>query len=343
MTDQIRCAVLGLGRLGYFHAKHLVSEVQGAELAAVCDPMKGKAEACAKELGIAKWTENPNDLLEDEAIDAVIIVTPTSTHAEMITKAAENGKHIFVEKPLTLSLEESKEVMKKIEETGVICQVGFMRRFDPAYADAKRRIDAGEIGSPIYYKGFTRDQGAPPAEFIKHSGGLFIDCSIHDYDIARYLMNAEVTSVSGHGRILKHPFMEVCGDVDQALTYLEFDSGAAGDVEASRNSPYGHDIRAEIIGTTGSILVGTLRKSHVTVLTESGSSYEIIPDFQARFKDAYRLELEHFAECVKKGKTPIVTDVDATINLEIGIAATESFKTGRPVKLTPGASSYAGL
>ncbi|WP_261772892.1 Gfo/Idh/MocA family oxidoreductase, partial [Bacillus tropicus] len=108
------------------------------------------------------------------------------------------------------------------------------------------------------------------------------------------------------------------------LTYLEFDSGAAGDVEASRNSPYGHDIRAEIIGTAGSILVGTLRKSHVTILTESGSSYEIIPDFQARFKDAYRLELEHFAECVKKGETPIVTDVDATINLEIGIAATES-------------------
>ncbi|MBT2573870.1 Gfo/Idh/MocA family oxidoreductase [Bacillus sp. ISL-51] len=342
MTNQVKCAVLGLGRLGYFHAQHLISEVQGAQLSAVCDPMKGRAEEAAKELGISKWSENPYELLEDDSIDAVIIVTPTSTHAEMIIKAAENGKHIFVEKPLTLSLAESKEVMKKIEETGVICQVGFMRRFDPAYADAKRRIDAGEIGKPIYYKGFTRDYGSPPAEFIKHSGGLFIDCSIHDYDMARYLMNAEVTSVSGHGRILKHPFMEECGDVDQALTYLEFDSGAAGDVEASRNSPYGHDIRAEIIGTTGTILVGTLRNRHVTVLTEAGSSYDIIPDFQTRFKDAYRLELEHFAACVQKGETPIVTEVDAAINLEIGIAATDSFRTGKPVKLTAGIR-YAGI
>ncbi|MEC1265521.1 scyllo-inositol 2-dehydrogenase [Bacillus subtilis] len=333
MEHQVRCAVLGLGRLGYYHAKNFVTSVPGVKLVSVGDPLKGRAEQVAREFGIEKWSEDPYEVLEDPGIDAVIIVTPTSTHGDMIIKAAENGKQIFVEKPLTLSLEESRAVSEKVKETGVICQVGFMRRFDPAYADAKRRIDAGEIGKPIYYKGFTRDQGAPPAEFIKHSGGIFIDCSIHDYDIARYLLGAEITSVSGHGRILNNPFMEQYGDVDQALTYIEFDSGAAGDVEASRTSSYGHDIRAEVIGTEGSIFIGTLRNQHVTILSAKGSSFDIIPDFQTRFHEAYCLELQHFAECVRNGKTPIVTDIDATINLEVGIAATNSFRSGRPVQL----------
>ncbi|MEH6971340.1 Gfo/Idh/MocA family oxidoreductase [Bacillus sp. JJ675] len=333
MEKTVKCAVLGLGRLGLYHAKNLKTAVQGAELAAVADPLKGKAEQAASELSVEKWSEDPYEILEDPDIEAVIIVTPTTTHAEIIKKAADCGKQIFVEKPLTLSLEESKEVTAKIEEAGVICQVGFMRRFDPAYADAKRRIDAGEIGKPVYFKGFTRDFGSPPAEFIKNSGGIFVDCSIHDYDIARYVMGAEITSVSGHGRVVKHDFMAECGDVDQALTYMEFDSGAAGDTEASRNSPHGYDIRAEIIGTEGSIFVGSLRNKPVTMLTGKGSSYDIIPDFQTRFHEAYCLELEHFAECVRNQTKPIVTAHDATINLEIAIAATESYKRGKPVNL----------
>ncbi|TWM30087.1 scyllo-inositol 2-dehydrogenase (NAD(+)) [Bacillus paralicheniformis] len=333
MTERVRCAVLGLGRLGYYHAKNLKTEVPGALLAAVADPAEGRAREIAAELGVEKWFEDPFECLRDPEIDAVVIVTPTSTHAEVIKQAAECGKQIFVEKPLTLNLEESIEVISKVKETGVICQVGFMRRFDPAYADAKRRIDAGEIGKPIYYKGFTRDFGSPPAEFIKKSGGIFVDCSIHDYDIARYLMGAEITAVSGHGKVLKHAFMPGCHDVDQALTYMEFDSGAAGDAEASRNSSYGHDIRAEIIGTDGSIFIGTLRNPAVTVRTGQGSSYNIIPDFQARFHEAYCLELQHFAECVRNKTKPIVTEVDAAVNLEIALAATESWSTGKTVKI----------
>ncbi|MBB6448764.1 scyllo-inositol 2-dehydrogenase (NAD+) [Geomicrobium halophilum] len=331
MTQQVRCAVLGLGRLGYYHAKNMITAVTSASLTIVVDPMPGRAEQVASDLGVEKYSDSPSEVMKDPDIDAVIIVTPTSTHAKMITLAAEHGKQIFVEKPLTLNVEESKAVSKVIEETGVICQVGFMRRFDPAYADAKKRIDSGEIGDPIYFKGFTRDQGSPPADFIRHSGGLFVDCSIHDYDIARYLMGSEITSVSGHGRILKYEFMKECNDIDQALSYIEFESGAAGDVEASRISPYGHDIRAEIIGTKGSIFVGTLRNQDVTVQTAAGSTYEIIPDFQTRFHDAYCLELQHFVECVQNKTKPIVNDVDATINLEIALAATESLHSRRPV------------
>lgn len=333
MTATIRCAVLGLGRLGYYHAKNFTTHVHGARLVCVSDPLAGRAEEVAKELGIEKWSQDPVEVLEDSEIDAVIIVTPTSTHGEMIKKAAKNGKQIFVEKPLTLNLEESEEVIQVIKETGVICQVGFMRRFDPAYADAKRRIDAGEIGKPIYFKGFTRDMGSPPPEFIKHSGGIFVDCSIHDYDIARYLMNSEIASVSAHGRIVLHPFMEEFDEVDQALTYIEFESGAAGDVEASRNSPYGYDIRAEIIGTEGAILIGSLRSQAVTILNSKGSNYDIVPDFQRRFHEAYCLELQHFIDCIRNYERPIVTEVDATINLKVALAATESKRSGKVIEL----------
>ncbi len=224
-------------------------------------------------------------------------------------------------------------VSEAVKQEGVLCQVGFMRRFDPAYADAKRRIEAGGIGKPIYYKGFTRDAGAPPPEFIKHSGGLFVDCSIHDYDMARYLFDSEITSISGHGRVLKHDYMHECKDVDQALSYIEFENGGAGDIEASRNSPYGYDIRAEVIGTEGSLFIGTLRNKSLTVLNRSGSNFEVIPDFQTRFHEAYCLELQHFVECIRLSQTPIVTDIDATINLEIALAATKSMHTGERISL----------
>lgn len=334
MSKNVNIASLGLGRLGHYHATNLAEKVKGANLTVVADPIAERAKEVATELGVAKWAENPDDIFEDPEIDAVVIVTPTSTHGEMIKKAAKNGKHIFVEKPLTDTLVEADEVMQVIQENGVFCQVGFMRRFDPAYHDAKQRIDAGEIGEPIYFKGITRDQGTPPAEFIKHSGGIFMDCSIHDYDIARYLMGSEITSVSGQGKILLNPFMEEFNDVDQAISYVEFENGAIGDIEASRNSPYGHDIRTEIIGTKGSIFIGALRNQNVTVMNSEGSNHEIVPDFQTRFDEAYRLELEKFIECVQENKVPRVTDVDSKINMEIANAATQSFlNSGEKTKI----------
>jgi len=226
---------------------------------------------------------------------------------------------------LTDTIKEAEEVIQTVEENNVFCQVGFMRRFDPAYHDAKKRIDAGEIGKPIYFKGITRDQGTPPAEFIKHSGGIFMDCSIHDYDIARYLMGTEIMSVSGHGKILMNPFMKEFNDVDQGISYVEFENGAIGDIEASRNSPYGHDIRTEIIGTEGSLFIGALRNQNVTLMNSKGSNHEIVPDFQTRFDDAYRLELEMFVESVQKNELPRVTDVDSKINMQIAEAVTKSF------------------
>lgn len=333
MGKRIRCAVLGLGRLGYWHAENLMTKIKGAELSCIADPFANQAEKVANELGVKNWTKDPSEVFANDELDAVIIATPTSTHASMIKQAATHKKHIFVEKPITHDLEESDEVIQVIQENRVYCQVGFMRRFDPAYTEAKRRILAGDIGKPIYFKGVSRDPGSPPAEFIKNSGGIFLDMSIHDYDIARFLMESEVTSVSSHGKILVNTFMEEFHDVDQALTYLTFASGAAADIEASRNAFYGYDIRGEVIGTEGTIAIGSLRYHDVKVLTKKGSTHDIVPAFPERFADAYQRELSHFIECLQNGEEPAVTAVDGKMALEIAMAAKKSFESRRKIDL----------
>ncbi|MUG69334.1 MULTISPECIES: inositol 2-dehydrogenase [Paenibacillus] len=333
MKEQIRCAVLGLGRLGYWHAENLATKVKGAKLVSVLDPFENRAETVARELGIEKSAKHHQEVFEDPAIDAVIIATPTSTHADMIEQAAKHGKHIFIEKPLTHDLEEADRAIRVIKENNVVCQVGFMRRFDSAYREAQRRIQAGDIGTPLYFKGVSRDPGSPPAAFIQNSGGIFLDMSIHDFDIARFLLNAEVTSVSAHGNILVHSFMEQYGDVDQALTYVTFDSGAAADIEASRNAFYGYDIRGEVIGSEGSLLIGSLRYHDVQILTKRGSTHDIVPAFPERFKDAYLNEMNHFVDCLRKSEAPSVNEIDGKIALEIALSAQKSFETGQTVRL----------
>ncbi|KMY50995.1 inositol 2-dehydrogenase [Peribacillus loiseleuriae] len=335
MTTKIRTAVFGLGRLGYWHAVNVATRIRNAELVAVCDMNIETAERVAKELEVPTYTTNPDEIFQDDTIQAVIIASPTSTHFDLLKKASESGKAIFVEKPLTIDLNEANEIKGIIEKNHTICQVGFMRRFDPAYDAAKKRIEAGDIGDPIYFRGISRDPHAPHEAFIEHSGGMFVDVSIHDFDIARYLMESEVTSVSAHGRVLKYPFMEKYGDVDQSLTYIEFASGAAGDAEASRNAYYGYDIRAEVIGTEGSIFIGNLREHDIQILTKAGSTHDIVPDFPTRFTDAYNLELSDFFRVVSEKGTPRVTVDDGVKALKIALAARESYQTGQRVSLSP--------
>jgi scyllo-inositol 2-dehydrogenase (NAD+) len=332
MTEAIRCAVFGLGRLGRLHAENLAVRIKGARLAWVVDPMPGVAEKTAADLG-TRGSMNPEEVFLDDKVDAVIIATPTNTHGALIRKAAEAGKHIFVEKPLALSLEETEEAIRVIARHQVTCQVGFMRRFDPAYAEAKRQIAAGAIGKPVYFKGISRDPGSPPAQFIGQSGGLFLDMCIHDYDIARFLMGAEVTSVLAGGSILCHEFMAQYRDVDQAVTYMTFDSGAAGDVEGSRNAFYGYDVRAEVLGTEGAITIGSLRHRDIRIMSFGGIKRDIVPAFPERFRDAYELELQHFVRCLLTGEAPAVGAQDGKKALEIALAAKQSFEKGEKVEL----------
>lgn len=330
---KIRCAVLGLGRLGYWHAENLANRIPGAELALVVDPIEGRAEQVARELGVPAHSTNPDDAFDRPDIEAVAIVTPTSTHADMIIKAANAGKQIFVEKPITQTLDEADRVIEAIRARGVFCQVGFMRRFDPAYHEAKKRIQKGDIGQPIYFKGLSRDGNMPPASFIEHSGGIYLDVAIHDYDIGRFLMGADIVSVRATGNVLMNPFLKDYGDVDQAMTTLKFSNGGAGDVETMRIAPYGYDIRGEVVGTEGVIRIGTLREHNIQVLTFNGSTYDIIPDFPTKFREAYLLEMVHFIDSLQNGVRPSCTEEDGRSALQVAIAATESFKTGQEVRI----------
>lgn len=336
MKETIKCAVLGLGRLGYWHAENLATKVQGAELVKVIDPLTGRAEQVAKELGVKNWSQNPNEAFMDEEIDAVVIVTPTSTHAEMIKKAANHKKHVFVEKPLTQNLEEADEVIQTLDESGTFCQVGFMRRFDPAYVEAKKRIVAGDIGKPLYFKGVSRDGNVPHEDFIKHSGGIFLDVAIHDYDIARFLMEDEVDSIQCTGNILleSNSFMKKYDDVDQGLSTIRFKSGTAGDIETMRVAPYdGYDIRGEVIGTEGAIQIGSMRQQDIRIFSNNKSGYDLVADFPTRFANAYLLEIVHFIDSLRKDEEPSSTARDGKKALEIAYAGTKSFSTGETVLL----------
>lgn len=325
MKEIVRCAVFGVGRLGFLHALNAATRIPGAEVINIVASRKESAERAARELGVKRWTDNPQDVFNDSEVDAVIIVTPTKTHAELIIQAARSKKHIFVDKPLTDTLEEAERVIEEIHRNKVYCQVGFNRRFDLSYADAKRRIQQGDIGKPLYFKGLSRDPGSPPEDYIKTSGGIFKDLCIHDYDIARFLIGDEVESVQSFGEVLVHPFMKKYNDVDQAMTFLKFKNGASADVEGSRNSTFGYDIRGEVVGTEGALQIGSIQHHNNIILTKNKSYYDNIKDFPTKFKDAFLLELEHFIDRIRKDMKPLVDEIDGKVSLELAAAATESF------------------
>ncbi|MEI3612907.1 Gfo/Idh/MocA family oxidoreductase [Pseudogracilibacillus sp. SO30301A] len=326
MSNTINCAVLGTGRLGYVHAKNLVEHIPGANLKTIVTSRMESAEKAAKELGVENWTNDVLDVLEDDGVDAVVIVTPTKTHVDLIKQAAKHKKHIFVDKPITETVKEADEVIQEVQQNKVICQVGFMRRFDPSYQEAKRRIENGDIGRPVYFKGLSRDPGSPPESYIKTSGGIFIDLCIHEYDIARFLLDSEVKSIQTFGEIHKHPFMLKYGDVDQSLSYLQFENGASADIEGSRNSSFGYDIRGEVVGTEGMIQISSIQYHNNIILTKNKTYYDNIPDFRTKFETAFIKELEHFVECVQHNRKPIVNETDGKIALQISEAAKKSFQ-----------------
>lgn len=331
MKEKVICAVIGSGRLGLVHANNLVQNIPDAEVKYIVTSRQETAKKAAEELGIANWTNKIEDVLEDESIDAVIIGTPTNTHAELILKAAQYKKHVFVDKPITRTADEADAVITSVKENQIICQVGFMRRFDPGYANAKRSIERGDIGEPIHYRGISRDPGSPPESYIKTSGGIFLDLCIHEYDMARYLIASEVTSIQTHGEVLVHPFMKKYGDVDQSLSYLRFESGATADVEGSRNSTYGYDVRAEVIGTEGMIQIGSMQQDDNIIFSKGTSYFQNIPSFPAYFKEAFVKELEHFIVCVKENKQPLINERDGKIALQIAEAAQQSFEEDKKI------------
>lgn len=334
MGKKLGIGVIGLGRLGSSYAKYFTGRIAGAALVAVSDVNETAVASLAAELSISKQYSRYQDLIADEEVDGVVIVSPTSTHKEIVHQAAKHGKPIFCEKPLSISLEEARAMARTVEETGVFFQMGFMRRFDKGYVAAKRRIEEGAIGTPVVFKSSSRDPYRPSLEYLDpaHSGGLFIDCGIHDLDLARWYMG-EIASVYSIGGTLAYPEMKAIGDIDNAITSLYFTSGALGTIDLSRNGVYGYDIRTEILGTEGTVKIGYLRETPILVMTKDGITHDTVPYFTERFEQAYITQLQDFVNNVLQGQLPAVTCADGVAALQASAAATLSFKENRPVKI----------
>ncbi len=332
MQKKVNIGLIGLGRLGRVYAQYLLGSVAHANLVAVSDVNEKVQQEFADENGISKRYADYGYLLADREVDAVVIVTTTDTHKQIVIEAANQGKAVFCEKPLALSLQDCQAMKEAVEKKGIFFHLGFMRRFDAGYAAAKQKIEEGIIGQPIVLKSSSRDPYRPSLEYLRSSGGLFTDCGIHDIDLARWYMGevASVYSVAGN---LAYPEVEEIGDVDNAITTLQFASGALGVIDLSRSGIYGYDIRTEILGTKGTLQVGYLRETPLTVLTKGNVGHDTVPYFMERFGQAYRAQLKHFVDRFLSGQAPTITCADGLAALKVSLAATESYKEKRPVNV----------
>ena len=330
---KLNVGVIGVGRLGRVYARDLAGRIPETRLVAVCDTLGELAKEVAEEFGAAKHYTDAHAMIDDPAVDAVIIVTPTHAHREHVIAAAAKKKPTFCEKPPALGLSEIAEMKAAVAKSGVFLQMGFMRRFDPGYAAAKKAIDAGRIGEPLVFKATSRDPYRPSLEYAnpKSSGGMLIDMGIHDFDLARWFMG-DVKTVSAIGATIAYPELKTVGDIDNAIASLTFTSGKLGVVDLTRSGIYGYDISTEILGLEGTIRIGYIRETAILVMTkEGGVSHDTVPYFMERFRDAYPNQLQNFAQNVLHDRPAPITIDDGLEALRIGVAATRARETGKTV------------
>jgi len=332
--NQIKVAIIGVGRIGRLHAENLVKRIKNVKVEAVADINQEAAARCAQELGISKFFQYSAPVFADPSIEAVLICTPTASHGELIIEAARAGKHIFCEKPLALTLEEIDQALAAVEKSRVKFMVGFNRRFDPNFAKVRELIVKGAIGKPHLLRITSRDPALPPLAYLRQSGGIFIDMTIHDFDLARFLMGEEVVEIYATGSILIDPVLTELGDIDTAVTVLHFASGAIGVIDNSRRAVYGYDQRIEVFGERGMISVGNPAADTSLLLTEKGLEGPTLPYFFIeRYTDSYIKELEAFLDAIRENREPPVTGKDARISVVMAYAANRSLKEKTPVRL----------
>ena len=318
--------------MGLTHLRNLVG-IPGVHVRVVADHNRAHAEDGAALVHAERATDEIAAAIGAADVDAVLIATPTGTHAELIEQCARAGKPVWCEKPVALTLADTQRVLQTVEAANVPVMIGFMRRFDPGYAAAKRAIDAGEIGRVERFRALSCDFTPPPLGFIRTSGGIFVDMSVHDIDLARFLVG-EVEEVSAWGGALIDPGFAEAGDVDTAVAMLRFANGALGVIEASRRTTWGYDIRTEVAGSLAKLVVEAHQKTPLLTsrdLGYAGTHYQSFPD---RFEAAYRAELEYFCACLRADAPPEPGVRDALESLRVALAATRSLQEGRPVRVS---------
>lgn len=331
--------VLGVGEMGRRHAENLRRLVPGARLVAVADVAATRAKEVAARLEIEHSFGSFEDMLAHPDIDCVVIASPDKFHAQAIRTAAAAQKHILSEKPLALSLADARAALDAVAQAGVHLQVGFMRRYDPAYAAAMKRIEAGEIGEPVIFKSIGRDKDAPPisAYQSKLNGMLLYNNTIHDFDLARWLMQDEVTEAHTYATVAIRPDVAQYGDIVASVVNLKYRRGAIGNIESFVQSTYGYDIRTEIVGSAGSILVGSIQQTSAIFLTKNGGTQTLAEHFLTRFTDAYVAEVRDFVDNMLNDRPPRVTGDDGLRALEIAVAAENSYREGKSCGVSQGA------
>jgi myo-inositol 2-dehydrogenase / D-chiro-inositol 1-dehydrogenase len=333
---ELRVGIIGLGRMGWLHAEHLSGVIRRARIVAAAVDEAHRRQLEASSSAPCPLVADVGALVSDPAVDAIVVVSPTSLHHDHIQLTASHGKAIFAEKPIADSVERARQTVEAVRRAGVPFQIGFQRRFDPGYARARELIESGAIGDVEMFRGLTCDT-IPPVSYLRTSGGLFWDLGIHDFDAGRFLMGDDVVEVDASGTILVEPELADFDDVDHGVVVLRFRRGGIGVVQNAWRAPYGYDIRAEVHGSLGKIVTDLDERVPTRLYGPSGFGAERHFLFVERFGEAYRLELQAFVDAVRGGTPPSPDLDDALQAVLIADAATKSRREGRRVEVSPDA------
>lgn len=325
---RVGIGLAGLGRMGRIHAAALSGRCAAARLGCVYDADPDAARAVGAEFDVP-WTTSYDELLD--RVDAVAVATPTGTHAELTAAAAAAGRHVFCEKPISLDRATTLATLDAVEAAGVVFQVGFHRRSDPDWVAAAARIHAGELGEVTLFRTSLRDMTPPDPAFLTGSGGFFLDVTVHDLDVARWLVG-EVVEVHAHGAATD-PAFAALGDIDTAVVVLRFAGGALGVIDNSRSARYGYECSTEVMGTRATARIDAPHVRGVEWRTPGLASHDLPRDFEERYPWAYAAELDAFARAVRDGTPPPVTGRDALAAFDLALAADRSWRTGKPVSM----------
>jgi scyllo-inositol 2-dehydrogenase (NAD+) len=332
---RLKIGLVGVGRLGKVYARDLSTRLEETTLVAVADRDHDLAVQTARDFDVPHAYTTAEELIADPEVEAVVVVSPTHTHRDVVIAAMKARKPTFCEKPLALTLDECRAIETAVAKSGSFFQMGFMRRFDPGYAAAKQKIADGAIGRPVVFKSTSRDPFPPSLAYANpaSSGGILVDMGIHDIDLARWFMG-EVASVTAVGAVLVYPELATVGDFDNAIATLVFADGRLGVLDLTRNGIYGYDISTELLGNEGTIRIGYIRETPILSMTKNSISHDTVPYFMERFERAYALQLQNFAQNVLNGREPSITIRDGVEALRVALAATASCKSGQPVKVS---------
>ncbi len=332
---QLNIGIIGAGRIGKVHMQSITYNVPTAKVLGITDVFKDGLQDLADKYGIEKVYEDYKEMLADKDIDAVLVCSSTDTHADISIEAAKAGKHVFCEKPVDLTPEKVQAVIDAVAEAGVKLQVGFNRRFDHNFAQVRNLINEGKVGNLELIKITSRDPEPPPAEYAAVSGGMFLDMTIHDFDMARFLAGSDVTEVYASATCLVDPAIGEAGDVDTAIINLKFENGALGVIDNSRRAAYGYDQRIEVFGSLGAAMAANDTPTNVTIMNSDGvTTDKPLYFFLERYMQSFRDEMVQFVDAVLNDKPTPTTGLDGLNSILVALAAKKSVQEGRPVKIS---------